>query len=88
MTLLSSLQTLMQTYGSSTVILVAWLGLLALAMLVFLILMTVGIQREGHRRLHRGETHQSPDWQYQQWLTDHTPPRSPDSPGRHLHGRR
>jgi len=52
MNLLSSLHALVSTVGSGQVMLIAWLCVLALAALVFLVLIAMGVHRggPGHRR--------------------------------------
>lgn len=78
MTLLASLQSLMQTYGSSQVILVAWLALLALAMLVFLVLIAFNGRHPGRELSRRGTDQRASFWQ--QGMTP------PHGPCHHLEG--
>ena len=55
--------TLLHTYGSGQGILLAWLGLLALAVLVFLVLIAVGAHHPGRERHRRGADHRAAFWQ-------------------------
>jgi hypothetical protein len=57
MNLVGSLHTLVQTYGSGQHILLAWLCLLALAVLVCLVLLTLGVYRGGRGRRRTGSDH-------------------------------
>jgi hypothetical protein len=85
MNLVGSLQTLMQTYGSSTVILVAWLAFLALAVLVFLVLIIGGAHHPGRSPHRRGADSRASFWQ--QGMPQ-PPGGSHHSQERHLHERR
>jgi hypothetical protein len=88
MNLVGSLHTLLHPYGSSQHILLAWLCLLALAVLVFLVLVAVGVHRVGRGRHAAGTDPQAAAWHYHQFLTG--PPQSWKhvSPGRGPHERR
>jgi hypothetical protein len=88
MHLVGSLHTLMHQYGSSQHILMAWLCLLALAVLVFLVLIAVGVHRVGRGRQAADTDPQAAAWHYHQFRTG--PPQSGkhDRHGRHPHDRR
>jgi len=58
MSLMGSIESLFQTYGSGQVIFLAWLCFLALAALVFVVLVTMGVPHRG-----RGPMRQSSDQQ-------------------------
>jgi hypothetical protein len=64
MTIVTGLQALMQTYGSSIVVLVAWVGFLALAVVVFLVLLAIGAHQPGRGRPHRSADARAPLWPY------------------------
>ena len=53
MNFLGSVSTLVSTFGSGQVILWAWLGILALALVVFLMVMALGVHRSGGRERRR-----------------------------------
>jgi hypothetical protein len=73
MNLVGHLHTLLQTYGSGQVILLAWLCLLALAVVVMLVLLAVGVHSPGCARHRRGADQRAAFWQ-------HGMPPSPSGP--------
>jgi hypothetical protein len=72
MNLVGSVDRLLSTFGSGQAILVAWLGLLALAAVVFLVLIGLGVHRAGRSR-RPGADPRAPFWQ-------HTMPQPPHGP--------
>jgi len=68
MNVMSNLHALVSTVGSGQVILIAWLCVLALAALVFLVLLTLGIYSGGRRDRRTGADHSTAARHHQQFF--------------------
>jgi hypothetical protein len=86
MNLIGSVSALLHTFGSGQSILIAWLCVLALAVLVFLVLLAVGVHSGGRGRRRAGPEHQAAVWQ--QFFTTQAHSGHHSSPERHRHERR
>ena len=88
MNLVHGLHTFVQTFGTGQAMLIAWLCVLALAAVVFLVLIGIGVHSAGRGRSRTGPDYQGAAWYYHQFLTGPTKSGEYGSPGRHPHERR
>ena len=88
MNLVHSLNTFVQTVGSGQAILIAWLCVLALAAVVFLVLIAMGVHSGSRGRARTGADHQGAAWHYHQFLTGPPQRGKHDSQLRHPYERR
>jgi hypothetical protein len=68
MNLVNSVNTLLQTFGSGQHILIAWLCVLALAVLVFLVLLMLGVHSGGRSRRRTGADYPGAAMHHQQFF--------------------